>query len=98
MRKILKEVELGIGNKAGYIRQVLTDEGGERKMILETMYMENLPSANYKSKQFTRRIAETLPDDISKEALLTKAARQQGMVEKLVGDDIDRHLEAMKQS
>ena len=63
-------------------------------MILKTMYMENLPNPNYKTKQFTKGIEETLPDDISKEELIKRSDRQSAVVEAFVKADIERHIAA----
>ena len=66
-------------------------------MILRTIYMENLPNPNYKTKQFTKGIEETLPDDISKEELIKKSDRQSAVCEAFVKADIERHINAAKE-
>jgi hypothetical protein len=75
------------------IHAIKQGKGGEEKMILTTTYLENLPSPNYKTKQFSRSVTETLPDDIDKPNLEARAARQASLVETLVKNDIARHIE-----
>jgi len=68
----------------------------EESMLLETGYTENLPSPNYKTRHFSRKVTETLPDDISKEDIVAKAERQQKLCETLVKNDIARHVEELQ--
>lgn len=57
-----------------------------------TVYMENLPSPTYKTRQFTKSIKRTLPDDASKEVIQGEFERQQKVCEFFVKSDIDRHI------
>lgn len=76
---------------------IVKSEKGGGKMQLSTTYMENLPSQSYKTKQFTRSISETLPDDVTKDELMKRAERQALTVETLVKNDIARHLQQAEQ-
>jgi hypothetical protein len=60
---------------------------------LKTHYSENLPSANFKERSFSRTIEEELPDDIGKDELIKRADRQQKVCETLVKLDIERTLD-----
>lgn len=64
-------------------------------MDISVTYMENLPSPNYKTRQFTRSITKTVPDSISKEDFLAEQNKLQMTCEALVKNDIARHIEAM---
>jgi len=92
MEKVI-DVGLGQGYRDKDISIYFSKGKGVNGMELFAMYMENLPSPNYKTKQFTRSIKETVPDDISKEDLMKRAARQEALVEGLVKNDIARHIE-----
>ena len=80
-------------SSSGLRQTINQDEGGDKTMELTTTYMENLPSPSYKTRQFTRTIKETLPDDIDKEGLLARADKQQKVCEALVKNDIARTIE-----
>ena len=67
--------------------------------VLKTSYMENLPSPNYKTRQFSRTIEETLElqdSEEGKQQFLEASARQQTIRETLVKNDIARHKELME--
>ena len=66
-------------------------------MELTSTYMENLPSPSYKTRQFTRTLKKSIPDDITKENFLLEAQKQQSTVEWLVKGDIERHEAELKQ-
>jgi hypothetical protein len=88
---------IDVGSGQGYRDKeqfclIRKEKGGEH-MQLSTTYMENLPSPNYKTKQFTRSISESLPDDITKDELMKRAERQALTVETFVKNDIVRHIE-----
>ena len=63
---------------------------------LSTTYLENLPSPTYKTRQFSRTITETLPDDVNTEIIEKCAIRQQKFCEYLVKRDIDRHMQDLR--
>jgi hypothetical protein len=58
--------------------------------------MENLPSPNYKTRQFTRITEVTIPDDATREQRAEEAERQQKIVETLVKNDIARVKEELQ--
>jgi hypothetical protein len=78
-----------------YIKAVKGEE--VKGVLLTTTYMENLPKPNYKTKQFTKSITETLPDDISKDDLIKRSDRQSQVVETFVKADIERHIAEAKE-
>lgn len=59
-------------------------------MDIETRYMENLPSPNYKTRQFERTVRQTIPEDSTKEVIWETAKKQQTIVESLVKRDIEK--------
>lgn len=68
-------------------------------MEIETKYMENLPSANYKTRQFQKSIRQTIPDDSNQEAIADCFCSQQAIVEEAVLNDVERwtnFIEEMK--
>lgn len=78
-----------------------TMEGGDdvKTKVLTTFYLENLPSQNYKTRDFSRTIQETLelPDgEEGKKQFLEAAEKQQKICETLVKNDIARHKKAME--
>lgn len=94
-----KIIDIGATEKEDdKIRSIYKAKGkGVNGMIITSTYMENLPSPNYKTKQFTKSISETLPDDISKEELIKRSDRQSAVVEAFVKADIERHIAANKE-
>jgi len=63
---------------------------------LTTSYSENLPSANFKERRYTRTIEEEIPDNLSDEEKLKVADKQQKICETLVKSDIERGIEEAK--
>jgi len=65
---------------------------------LTTSYLENLPSPNYKKREFLRTIEEEIPAETfkDKDKFLAVADKHQKMCEALVKGDINRHVEEMK--
>jgi hypothetical protein len=79
--------------KSVLIREAKITREGVIYVELTTSYMENLPSPTYKTRQFSRVISKTLPDNISKEDFTKEAEKQAAICETLVKNDIVRHRE-----